>query len=98
MGPAGKDIKVKYSKSELTYYAKKLAKLAESIFYDMCLCEEFTDHDISQDISNGDEEVINEVSKRFQKYCRIDLDSVSLCNLENGDIQRLFDIVNKMDY
>lgn len=84
---------MKYSKSELTFYTKKLTKLFENIFNDMCLCEEFIDFNISQDILSGNEEVINEVSKRFQKYCMIDSSGLGL---ENGDTQRLFDIVKKM--
>ena len=59
---------MKYQKSELTYYEKKIAKVNNHLVNDICMTEEIHIEDIFREILGGDKELLFEISKRFAKY------------------------------
>lgn len=77
-------------KSELTAFAKNCAYAHEKAVKLMCISEELVRLDIGKELINDDQNILLEVSKRFAKYARENIN----IDLDNGEVQNLQNILN----
>lgn len=80
----------KIKKSALTQFAKDCVYAHEKAVKLMCISEDIMRNQIEKELINDNQSVLLEVSKRFAKYARENMN----IDLDNGDVQNLQNILN----
>lgn len=83
---------MEYRKSNLTNYAKVLAKANSYLVNGICMAEENVHSEICERILQGDEELLIEISKRFAKHTQDENAFYS----EAGGLQDFKNVINKI--
>lgn len=80
----------KIKKSELTRFAKDCSYAHEKAVKYLCISEEIARSKIGKRLLDGDESILIEISKRFAKYAKEEMN----IDLDNGDTQNCQNILN----
>lgn len=84
-----------YTKSELTEYAKLLAKAANALFDALCYCEEVYHLELTRDLLSdltGDGKLFNAIAKRYSKYGNTDI----TIDVDNGEVQQTTRVLERI--
>ena len=81
---------MEYKKSELTRFAKDCAWTHEKAVNLVCMSEYISKTKIAKELENDNKEILLEVSKRFAKYTKENLE----IDLANGEVQTAMNILN----
>lgn len=76
--------------TDYTQFAKDCVYAHEKAVKLMCISEDIMRNQIGKELINDNQSVLLEVSKRFAKYARENMN----IDLDNGDVQNLQNILN----